>query len=154
MPRSVALTALCAAAGALLCSCTGPSSGGSGAEVEADHVVVRFTDRSVEPAAARVAKGGNVRWVNGGDDIQGIVVFPEGIAASFTCRDLAPMFRRVEGTYRSLPISGAESERVALPCPLVPGRYAYEIWIVGAGFGIESGALLPEKKLGAQLVVE
>jgi hypothetical protein len=42
---------------------------------------------------------------------------------------------------------------VELPCPLAPGTYDYEVWIVGAGFG-EADEPRPERKLPGQIVVE
>jgi hypothetical protein len=56
--------------------------------------------------------------------------------------------------YRSLPLTDEESERVQLPCPLAPGSYDYEIWLVGAGLGEVIDARRPEQILRAKIVVE
>ena len=56
--------------------------------------------------------------------------------------------------YRSLPITGTQSERVELPCPRAPGTYDYEIWLMGSGFGGEYDADKPEQILPAKIVVE
>lgn len=41
-----------------------------------------------------------------------------------------------------------------LPCPLVPGSYDYEIWLIGAGLGEVIDARRPEQILRAKIVVE
>ena len=96
----------------------------------------------------------HVRWVNFGDDIQGRLVFPESIASSLTCKDLGWAFRLIEGRYVSLPIEGATGRQVALPCPLVPGSYDYEILIFGAGLGSGSTPAVPQNQLRGKLVVQ
>ena len=55
--------------------------------------------------------------------------------------------------YRSLPITGMQSEQVRLPCPLAPGSHDYEIWLMGSGFGGEAGDE-PQRVLRAKIVVE
>jgi hypothetical protein len=47
-----------------------------------------------------------------------------------------------------------ESERVELPCPLAPGTYDYEIWLVSAGLGVEVDDVEPQQILRAKIVVE
>ena len=41
-----------------------------------------------------------------------------------------------------------------LPCPLAPGSYDYEIWLVEGGLAAEVAPGRPEQILRAQIVVE
>jgi hypothetical protein len=82
------------------------------------------------------------------------VILPASIAASFRCQDLGPYFSKIENVYRSLPITDDESERVQLPCPLAPGSYDYEIWLLGSGFGDEVESDAPQTVLRARIVVQ
>jgi hypothetical protein len=119
---------------------------------DSEHVEVRFTDRSIEPASAHVAKTGRVRWVNSGTEILGRVVLPASIVSSLTCDDLGPAFRPAEGGYVSLPIEVMGSH--LLPCPLAPGSYDYEILIFGAGLGSGPTPSVPQNRLRGALVVQ
>lgn len=142
------------AAAVLLVSCSSPS-GRSPAAVGADlPTVVQFSYDAVNPATVRITAKGNVAWVNGASDTRAYVVFPPSIASSFRCADLGPTFKRTPDGYQSLPITGMQSERVKLPCPLAPGSYDYEIWLTGAGFGEEFDDTNPQQVLRAKIVVE
>jgi len=116
--------------------------------------VVQFSYQAVDPETVRIPTDGNVTWVNMAPDTRAFVVFPASIASAFGCKDLLPYFSRTANVYRSLPLTGVQSERVQLPCPLAPGSYAYEIWLTGAGFGEEFSADAPGQILRARIVVE
>ena len=154
MSRANVATVSCVAAAALLVSCSSPSGGAPGAFEVREPAVVQFSYQAVDPQTVRISGDGNVRWVNIADDALGFVVFPASIASGFRCNDLKPYFSRTANVYRSLPITGMESERVELPCPLAPGTYDYEIWLVSAGLGVEVDDVEPQQILRAKIVVE
>jgi hypothetical protein len=146
MVRSLALCAVVAH----LVACATQS-----ASVAADEpTLVSFSEDSLSPATVHIATNGNVSWENHAEDTQGYVVFPATIAEGFTCGgNLAPYFQRTETGYQSLPLTTFASERVELPCPLRPGTYDYEVWILDAGFAKTT----PEgdaRKLRGRIVVE
>ena len=150
MNRRSSLLVFCMAVPALVGAC----ATGSGGNWELEHVVVHFDHSSIKPVSAEVAKGGHVRWVNSGDDIRGRVVFPQSIASSFTCDDLGPTFESIGGGYVSQPIEVMGGSDVALPCPLVPGSYDYEILIYGSGLGSGVSPGLVQNRLQGKLVVQ
>ena len=150
---SAARVAWVAAAALLVVSCSGATGGAPGAR-PVESTVVQFNYGTVNPETVRIPADGNVSWTNLAPDTRGFVVFQVSIAASFRCADLRPYFSRVEDVYRSLPLTGEESERVELPCPLAPGSYAYEIWLKGVGFGDEIDEGKPDLVLRARIVVE
>jgi hypothetical protein len=141
------------AAAALLALSCSSTSGGALRAGEAGNTVVNFSYRAVDPETVRIAAGGNVRWVNLAPETRGYVVFPASIAPRFSCADLQPYFERAGNVYLSRPIIGMQSERVELPCPLAPGTYDYEIWLMGSGVGTEFN-VKPEQILRAKIVVE
>jgi len=143
----------CVVAAALLVSCSSTSGGAPGAFDAREPAIVQFSYQAVNPQTVRIPGDGNVRWVNIADDALGFVVFPASIASDFRCKDLKPYFSRTANVYRSLPITGMESERVELPCALASGTYDYEIGLVGAGLGVEVGDE-PQQILRAKIVVE
>jgi len=142
------------AAVAFLVSCSSPSGRSPGSEGDDLPTVVRFSYDAVNPATVRISADGNVTWVNEASDTRAYVVFPVSIASSFRCADLEPYFTRTPAGYQSPPITGMQSDRVELPCPLAPGSYDYEIWLSGAGFGEELDDVHPQQVLKAKLVVE
>jgi len=154
MSRANVATVSCVAAAVLLASCSSTSGGALGAGEAREPAVVHFSYEAVNPETVRITADGNVTWVNMAPDTRGFVVFPASIASGFRCDDLHPYFSKTANVYRSLPITGTQSERVELPCPLAPGTYDYEIWLMGSGFGVESGADEPEQILRAKIVVE
>jgi len=154
MSRANLARVSCVAAATLLVSCSSPSGGASGAAEARQQAVVHFSYQAVDPETVRIPADGNVTWVNMAPDTRAFVVFPASIASAFGCKDLHPYFSRTANVYRSLPITGMQSERVQLPCSLAPGSYAYEIWLTGSGFGEESAADEPEQILRATIVVE
>ena len=126
---------LCSVLALNLLWCAGPGPGNYIPPTE-----VQITWEALSPEAVQIAADGNVTWINNSDESRAFVIFPAAIAASFTCADLRPYFLQTEDGYRSLPLTSYESERVELPCPLKPGTYDYEIWLMGAGEGgIASG---------------
>jgi hypothetical protein len=141
----------CVAAAALLVACAGASRW-LGPDVEP--TLVQFTYRAVNPQTVRIPPDGNVTWENAAPDTIGFVVLATNIAPSFRCTDLHPYFEKKETVYRSLPLTDEESERVQLPCPLAPGSYDYEIWLIGTGFGEFSADREPQQILRAKIVVE
>jgi hypothetical protein len=150
---SRAIVATCAIASAFAVSCSGlpgrtPDTGGP-----REHAVVQFTESAVAPETVRITPDGNVNWVSTAAEYTGFVVFPASVASSFTCDDLRPDFSKIPEGYRSLPLTDYASERVELPCPLVPGSYDYEIWLIGAGLGQAYDGYRPERKLRGQIVV-
>jgi hypothetical protein len=147
-------TVACVAAAALLLSCASPSGGVPGAGAAGLPAVVQFSYEAVSPQTIRIRADGNVSWVNTATDTRAYVVFPASIASSFRCDDLGPYFSRRAEVYRSLPLTGMQSERVQLPCALAPGSYDYEIWLTGSGFGGESDGAPPAQILRAKIVVE
>ena len=136
---------------ALLLSCTG-AMGGAGAYREP--IVVQFSYEAVQPETVRIPADGNLTWLNAAPETQAFVVFPASIASSFRCDDLRPYFTKAADVYRSLPLTGSETERVQLPCALAPGTYDYEIWLVGAGLAAEFDGSGPQRVLRAKIVVE
>lgn len=154
MSRASASTVACLAAAALLVACSSSSGGAPGAGAYREPVVVQFTYQAVSPETVHIPAGGNLTWKNIAADTRGFVIFPASIASAFRCQDLRPYFVRMETVYRSLPLTDEESERVQLPCPLAPGSYDYEIWLMGSGFGVDFGDGKPEQILRAKIVVE
>jgi len=144
----------CVAAAALLSSCSSTSGGAPGAGEYREPTVVQFSYQAVNPETVRIAADGNVTWVNLAPETAAFVVFPASIAANFRCSELRPYFSRTENVYRSLPVTGMESDRVRLPCSLAPGSYDYEIWITGSGLGEEFDPGAPQQILRAKIVVE
>ncbi len=139
----------CAALAAQLAACAATT--GSGTVDGA--AVVQFSYESLRPETVRIPAKGSVTWVNLASDSQGFVLFPASAAAAFSCGEPRDShFQRTAAGYQSRAISSFESEPVALPCPLSPGVYDYEVWIMGTGFG-ETGAG-PERKLNGKIVVE
>jgi hypothetical protein len=136
----------------LLISCAELRGTGPGGGSEPPTSLVHFYYDRVEPETVRVGANATVTWENIAGDTMGYVVFPVSIARSFRCSDLEPAFSRTPNDYRSLPIGGVERERLSLPCPLAPGSYDYEIWLVGSGFEEVMGQ--PKKVLRATIVVE
>jgi len=118
--------------------------------------VVHFSFAGVSPETVRIAANDNVTWVNRAADTRASVVFPPTIASAFTCTDLRPYFGKTAAGYQSLPISSDSSpqtERVELPCPLRPGRYDYQVWIMDSGLA-QTEAAGPGKLLSGTIVVE
>jgi hypothetical protein len=117
------------------------------------HAMVEFSFDSLSPASVKLTAGGNVEFVNRGEDMTGVVVLPAETAAGLACGErVGPMFRKTDAGLASLPIDDADESRVQLPCSLAPGTYSYEIWIFGAGLGeVVEGAL---KKLPGKIIVE
>ena len=116
-------------------------------------VHVEFTDLTLSPVTAQLTRGGNVHWVNRGEEVRGVVVLPASIRTSLACGDrVGPMFEKVDAGFASLPIEDFEARDVRLPCELAPGTYAYEIWIFGAGLGRVGTA--PQNKLSGEIVVQ
>ena len=147
--------ASCVVTALLLLSCSGTSGGSPGAGSAREHVVVEFSGFAVNPKTVHLTPDGNLRWVNVGPDYSGYIVFPTSISQAFTCGDdLQPYFSKTDKGYVSLPITGDTSERVQLPCPLAPGSYDYEIWLMGTGFGSEYDYGRPERALAGKIVVE
>jgi hypothetical protein len=138
----------------LVVSCASPSGRSPGTEGEAEPTVVRFSYDGVKPATVRISADGNLTWVNEASDTRAYVVFPAGTASSFTCDSLVAYFTRTPAGYQSLPITSMESETVKLPCPLAPGSYDYEIWLVGVGLDETSDDATPQQVLRAKIVVE
>jgi len=97
------------------------------------HVLVQFTEESIEPAVARVLQGGDVEWANYANHLVGVVIFPESIEDGFTCDELEPRFSKVAAGYQSEFIADSGG-RVDLPCPLKPGRYTYELRLFDLDF--------------------
>jgi len=154
MSRANRITVSCVAAAALLVACSSILGGAPGAGGYREPTVVQFSFEAVNPQTVRIPASGNVTWENLAADTRGFVVFPASIASAFRCDDLHPYFTRMESVYRSLPLTDEESERVQLPCPLAPGSYDYEIWLMGSGFGVDFGDGKPEHVLRAKIVVE
>jgi hypothetical protein len=138
-----------AAALLLVAACSSAPGRAPAAAGFVEPLVVRFSYEAVTPQTARIPADGNLTWVNAAQESVGFVVFPASIASRFRCADLRPYFSKTADRYHSLPIGGMESERVQLPCALAPGSYAYEVWLMGAGFGAE-----PQQVLRATIVVE
>lgn len=113
-------------------------------------VTVYFTDANVDPATARVLAGGEVVWVNYAMARSGSVFFPRDTRGSFDCMELRPTFMKTGRGYQSVPIA-REVGNVALPCPLDPGEYSYEIWLYDAG-GASMGA--PSARIPGRIIVE
>ena len=108
-----------------------------------DHVVVEFTDTSLHPSIARVLEGGTLSFVNYSVGHIGAIEFTRDTEVGFTCTDLAPRWKRASSGVRSEPITGVEDE-FALPCPLKPGEYDYELLLFdAAGEGRRPPATLP-----------
>lgn len=152
MPRIDLVVASCVAAGVLLASCAEVPGARSGSGLEAPATVVQFSYDKVEPATVHIRADARVAWENIAQDTNGYVVLPASIAASFRCSDLGPAFSRTSNDYRSVPIAGMQGDQVSLPCALAPGRYDYEILLVGTGFGDE--APMRPTVLRATIVVE
>jgi hypothetical protein len=113
------------------------------------HVEIRFDYTALHPETAILRQDGKAVWINTSTEIQGAVVFPDSIKASFTCDDLRPVFSKTGIGYRSIPIQG-RVESVALPCPLKPGSYDYQLYL----FDDMSGMNDPLRKLQGKIVVE
>ena len=90
--------------------------------------MVQFDFDALKPDSVRIPADGTVAWSNIAPDSRGFVVFPEDAASGFRCG-------------------------VELPCPLEPGTYAYEIWIMGIGIGTTDPGR-PERRLPGKIVVE
>jgi hypothetical protein len=152
--RGIGRTSGCRAC-LLLCASVllGACAGGAGRSWEDDQVVVKFDDRAIEPAAARVARGRPVRWFSTSGDFGGRVVFPQNIDSSSSCDGLGPGFHLTEGQYVSDFIQ-MDGRQVEISCTLDPGRYAYEIRIYGVGLGGERDPALAENRLRGVLIVE
>ena len=130
-------------------ACAGaPNAPGEGSGPR-QHVEIQFGDMAIHPETAILRQGGNAVWINTSTEFQGAVVFPEGIKASFTCDDLRPVFSKTGAGYQSIPIS-ADVESVALPCPLKPGSYDYQLYL----FDDMSGMDNPQRTLQGKIVVE
>ena len=143
-----------AAAAALLAACAAPSGGVPEAGLPGLPTVVQFSYQAVTPQTVRIAADGNVSWENTARETTAFVVLPASTASGFRCADLRPFFLPAADLYRSLPLTGMQSDRVQLPCALKPGSYDYEIWLMGAGFGGEWSGNEPERILRAKIVVE
>jgi hypothetical protein len=145
---------VCAAAAALLIGCSTRVQSALRTGEESEPAIVQFTYQAVSPEVIRIPAAGNVTWQNTAEDAWALVVFPASIASSFRCKDLRPYFTRNEDVYRSHPLTNPETERVQLPCPLSPGSYDYEIWLMGVGFGGEYDSDQPQNILRAKIIVE
>jgi hypothetical protein len=154
MSRTGTTRVVCIAAAALLIACSSSVENALRAGAESEPTIVQFTYQTVSPEVVRIPSAGNVGWQNLADDAWGLVVFPASIASAFRCQDLHPYFTRSEGVYRSLPVTNPESQRVQLPCPLTPGSYDYEVWLMGVGFGGEYDSGTPQRILRAKIIVE
>lgn len=117
------------------------------------NTLVQFSFEGLNPQTVRIAADGNVNWVNQTVDTQGFVVLPPATASAFTCTDLGPYFHKTAAGYQSLPITSYESQTVQLPCPLRPGRYPYQVWIMDSGLA-RTAAAGPGRMLSGTLVVE
>jgi hypothetical protein len=153
--RGIGRTSGCRTSLVLVCASLllGACAGGAGRAGDDDQVVVKFDDRRIEPAAARVARGRQVRWFSTSGDFGGRVVFPQNIESSSSCDGLGPGFHLIEGQYVSDFIQ-MDGRQVEIPCTLDPGRYAYEIRIYGVGFGGERDPAQVENRLRGELIVE
>jgi hypothetical protein len=145
----VATAIACCAAAQLLACATAP-----GADEAYGNAVVQFSYDELRPQTVRIRAKGKVGWVNLVEDSRGFVVFPESMASAFACAGhLEPDFVKTEGGYRSRGITSFESVPVALPCPLAPGVYEYEVWMTEAGLG-QVEADPSGQKLRGKIVVE
>jgi hypothetical protein len=130
-------------------ACAGaPNAPGEGSGPR-QHVEIQFGAMAIRPQTATLRQGGKAVWINTSTEYQGSVVFPEGIKASFTCDELRPVFSKTGAGYQSIPIS-ADVETVALPCPLKPGSYDYQLYL----FDDMSGMADPLRTLQGKIVVE
>ena len=119
------------------------------------NLTVQFNEGWVHPSVARLLPGGNLAWVNLGDNLAAAVVFPKSIKESFTCTELRPLFFEVAAGYQSIQVTGAEGEEVTLPCPLKPGSYDYQIYLSNdAGYNRNSAIDNPTITLPAKIVVQ
>ena len=143
-----------AAAAALLAACAGSSGGAPGGGMPGMPTLVQFSYQAVTPETVRIPADGNVSWENTARETTAFVVLPARTASAFRCADLRPFFLPAADLYRSLPLTGMQSDRVQLPCALAPGSYDYEIWLMGAGFGGEWSGDEPQRILRAKIVVE
>jgi len=116
--------------------------------------VVQFDFQALKPSTVRIPADGTVVWSNIAPDSRGFVAFPESAATAFRCpAGLGAHFQRTSDGYLSPPINSFESPGVELPCPLQPGTYSYEIWILGIGLGATDPGV-PERRLPGKIVVE
>ena len=120
------------------------------------NVVVQFSDASLHPSIARVTPGGGVAWLNYTMGYTGAVLFPDSFPSDLTCGEPGPRFSRVARGYQSIPISTSGGEDVALPCPLKPGEYQYEIYLFGSAFEGDPGSSMfdPNTTMQGKIVVE
>jgi hypothetical protein len=139
----------------LLSACASVDSFVKTADEAVAPTTVQFTFEAVSPQTVTIAPGGNVRWVNNALDVVGFVVFPGSIASSLRCQELHPYLTKLEnGEFRTPPITGVVSEQAKLPCALAPGSYAYQVWLMGAGFGAEGAGSAPQKVLHGKIIAE
>lgn len=134
----------------------GGCAGGAGTQSgPRKDVVVQFTNMNIEPQTAQVAAGGNVAWTNMATEYGGVILFPESVVDSFTCTELRPLFTRTGDGLQSIPIA-QDSENVALPCPLKPGSYDYQVNLFEAHGEGSMGVSMenPVRSLRGKIVVE
>jgi hypothetical protein len=130
-------------------ACAGaPNAPGEGSGPR-QHVEIQFGDMAIHPQTAILRQGGKAVWINTSTEYRGAVVFPESIKASFTCDELRPVFSKTGIGYQSIPIS-ADVETVALPCPLKPGSYDYQLYLFDDMGGVDD----PQRTLQGKIVVE
>lgn len=114
-----------------------------------ENVVVQINEGDVMPSVARIKAGGSVTWANL-SDMLATVRFPSGIKGKLTCKEpLRPDWNYVADGIESIPMK-SDAENVVFPCALVPGTYAYEIWIFGSMMEMDN----PQYQLKATLQVE
>jgi hypothetical protein len=140
---------------ALLGACASVDSFVKTADEAIAPTTVQFTYDAVSPQTVTLAPGGNVTWVNNALDVVGFVVFQGSIASSLRCQELRPYLTRLEsGEFRTQPITGVVTEQAKLPCALAPGRYDYQVWLMGEGFGDEGIGSAPQKVLHGTIVAQ
>jgi hypothetical protein len=156
MSRNLLDTLSCLAAAALLVSCASVDSFVRTADQAQPPTRVQFTYQAVNPQTVTISPSGNVEWENLSLDAVGFVIFPPSIVSGLRCKELRPYLTKLQnGDYRSPPISNnMASEAAKLPCSLAPGTYAYQVWLMGQGFGVEDQEALPQQVLHAKIVVQ
>ena len=113
-----------------------------------EHAVIQINSMKVAPQILEISGSGNsiafTNWSNSAATVQ----FPASMVNAFTCEDLRPQFVVSGDRIESVEVLG-DSESLTTPCPLLPGTYAYEVWLSESRRDREN----PQLKLKGTIVV-
>jgi hypothetical protein len=116
--------------------------------------VVEIRDTGIQPDTAHLPPGGRITWVNRSTLYSAAILLPRDVIERLDCPGLRPSFSPVAEGYRSEPLESG-GEETALPCPLPPGEYVYQVQLFeGYTMGTPMQVENPYQVEEARIIVE